>query len=120
MDQRAVNKVLRDMKMHGLITLDEYGEVRSGEARFFLNALWVAGLEEGNRKQYAGFKKTVILYNTEGIEVDRFESVAEASRRKHISIKTIYQALTRNSISRNGHYWRYAEKGNNSESEEAE
>ena len=106
---KAVNRVLRDLKQFDLISKTIEKEVRSGEARVFLNALYVAGLEEGLRRITANYKKTIILYNEKDVPVAEYESAAEAARVRKISVRSIYKAIFKKSISKNGYYWQYKE-----------
>jgi hypothetical protein len=103
----CINRILRDMKMAGLIS-----EEANGEVKIYMNAAYVAGIEEGVRQGHANFKREIILCNPQGIQVDEFESIAEASRRRRVSIRTINNALYRSSTSRDGYQWRYKEKAN--------
>lgn len=107
--ERAINRILRDMKMAGLITTDESGDIRSGEARFYLNALWVAALEEGKRKNYAAFKKTVVLLSKEGKVLGKYESAEEAARQRKCGVRGIYNSIWRNADKHIGNYWKYEE-----------
>jgi len=101
-NERAVNKVLRDMKQIGLIV-----EENGGIARVFLNALFVAGLEEGKKKGYASNKKTVILYDKAGKELKRYESAEEAARQRKCGVRGIYNSIYRNAEIHHGNYWKY-------------
>ena len=119
--ERAVNKVLRDMKQWGLIASDEEGEVRSGDARFFLNALWVASYEGAIKQNSTRHTRKITEFDREGNELQGFNSVIEASKTLSIPRSTIgYTLFGKTKRMRNGHYFRYTEEGNNSESEEAE
>jgi len=110
MDQdKAVNKTLRDMNQFGLISKNEEGEVRSGEARLFLNALWVAGKEWRRGKPTGGGRPIVQMDRGKKI-IGRFDNVLDASRKLKISKHTIYNAIYGTYMTRKGHYWKHADK----------
>jgi hypothetical protein len=103
MDQdRAVNKILRDLKQFELIKADDEGHIR-----LHLQRLYTAGWEEGNKRIFANFKKTIILYNKYNEPIAEYESAEEAARQTKCSVKGIYSAVYRKSVSRNGNYWKY-------------
>lgn len=104
-NERAVNKVLRDMKSIGII-IEENG----GIARVFLNALFVAGLEEGKRKGYAAFKKTVYYFDKNGKLLSEYESAEEAARRNKVGVRGIYNSIYRSTKIHHRNYWKYAEQ----------
>jgi hypothetical protein len=99
----AVNKTLRDLRSTKILTSND-----SGYARKYLEILWSAGYEEGRRRLYAAFKKSITLYNIpQQKKIKTFESAAEASRQTKIPLRSIYHATQRDSISMKGFYWRY-------------
>ena len=112
MDQgRTVNKVLRDMKAFEIIPED-----KAGEARIFLNQIWVAAWEQRTKELSAHHNKKVIQYNRRDQEIARFNTIAEAARANKCSRDVVDDSVTgRIKISRKGYYFRYAddEKGDN-------
>ena len=112
MDQgRTVNKVLRDMKAFEIIPED-----KAGEARIFLNQIWVAAWEQRTKELSAHHNKKVIQYNRRDQEIARFNTIAEAARANKCSRDVVDDSVTgRIRISRKGYYFRYAEheKGDN-------
>ena len=104
------------MKMSGIIAED-----REGDARIYLNYLWVACYEGAIKQNSTRHTRKITEFDREGNKLQGFDSVIEASKILSIPRSTIDNSLfgkTRHM--RNGHYFRYAEKGNNSESEQAE
>jgi hypothetical protein len=106
MDQyRAVAKVLKDLIQFGLIKEDD-----RGQARLHLDRLFAAGYDEGNHKQYAAFKKTTILYRSDGKVLGEWESAEEAARQNHCTVKSIYSSIRRTPKTRLSNYWKYKEE----------
>lgn len=90
------------MKSIGIIVEDN-----GGIARVFLNALYVAGMEEGKRKGYAAFKKTVYHFDKNGKLLNEYESAEEAARRNKVGVRGIYNSIYRNAKIHHGNYWKY-------------
>ncbi len=107
--ERAVNKVLRDMKQCDLIAKDLQGEVRSGEARFFLDLLFVAGME--HQKYIQGknnnCQKKVEVFNRNNVKVNAFDSVADTAKGMGVLDTSISRLLANKKLSRKGYYFRY-------------
>jgi hypothetical protein len=101
----AVNRVLRDMKMSGLISEDANGEVK-----VFLSALWVAGHENGIHKMAVRKNKPVVLYNIEGKVLGEYESIVEAAKANGCDHLTIERALKSGKETRTRHIWKFAER----------
>jgi len=104
--ERAVNKVLRDLISAGLVS-----ETWQGEVRLYLNQLFAAGYDEGNHRQYASHEREIVLYNGNDKEIGRWRSMAEASRETKTPQSTITMGMWRGTRSRNGNTWKYAENG---------
>lgn len=104
---KVVNRVLRDLKLQGLISEDANGEVK-----IYLNAIWVASLEERTRELSAHNEKRVIQYNEEGVKIAEYGSIAEASKKTKYGITGLYSAVLRGTLTKKGHIWKYAENGN--------
>ena len=107
----TVNRVLRDMNMQGLITTDVYGNVRSGEARILLNALYVAAWEQRGKELLAHNNRKVLQYNREGVKVGEFNSIKEAAKATNLNRDVIDRSISgRNKYTREQrYYFRYAE-----------
>jgi hypothetical protein len=105
MDQdKVVNKILRDMKLMGIIP-----EEMSGDARPYLNAIWVASYEQRTKELLAHHKKAVIQFNRTGQEISSFPSVVEAALANHCSRDVVDDSITgRVPMTRKGYYFRYA------------
>jgi len=104
----AVNSVLRDMKMDGLISEDY-----SGEVRVYLEALWVAGWEYYRRYEthHNGNVSPVAYFGNDDKKLGEYPSVSEACRKLRIPRKTIDSVLSgKVRRMRNGHYFKYANK----------
>ena len=104
---KAINRVLRDIKQFDLIAKDILGEVKSGEIRYFLNVLYVAGWEEGYRTINQHGNKTIGQYNKSGKLIKTYKSLKEAARLSGFSVKGIYNSITRNKLMRQGWTWKY-------------
>jgi hypothetical protein len=102
----CINKVLRDLKLQELISKDISGEIRSGEARRYLEALWVAGMEYGlsicNKNQ-------VIQCDKYGVKIKQFDNITDAGKKTGEKVKTIYEAIRRKHSTRLGFKWKYAD-----------
>jgi hypothetical protein len=97
---RAVNKILRDLKQFELIKADDEGQVR-----IHLTRLAVACLEEGIN---TGNKKKVIQYSKYKTKIQEFNSVIEAEQRTNEKATTIYEAIRMKHTTRKGFIWEYA------------
>ena len=102
--ETAINKTVRDLKMFKLI-----GEDNIEDVKFYLNLLCQVVYEDARRHLYAVNEKPIIHFDIKGTPLEEFKSVAEAARKKKVSIKTLYQHLFRQSVSKHGDYWRYKE-----------
>ncbi len=106
----CINRVLRDMRLLGIIPEDNIGD-----ARIYANAIWVASYEERTRELLAHNKKKVVQYNRGDQEIATFSSIAEAARANKCSRDVVDDSITgRVEISRKGYYFRYAEEDNDS------
>lgn len=106
MDQeRAVNKILRDMKLSGIAT-----EGNEGLTRFFLNIAWVTGFEYFRRTELNHNKREIVQYNKDGVEIGRYDSIEGAARQLKIGRGTIDDILYGKTKGRRntGEYFRYA------------
>jgi hypothetical protein len=110
----AINRVLRDMKMFELISKDIAGEVRTGEVRMFLNALWVVAQDSKQQVMQAHHTSRVVQYSLDGTKLGEYNSIEEAARA--VGYKGIYgRNIIGNSLSgrhkqtKKGHIWKYAE-----------
>ena len=101
-NERVVNKILRDVKMEGLVIESDAPFLRK-----YINAAFVAGTEEGRRKGYAAFKKTVILIDIKGDVIREFESAEEAARQMKVGVRGIYNSIHRNLKVHHKNYWKY-------------
>lgn len=101
-NERTVNKILRDIKMEGLVS-----DSGAPFLRKYINAAFVAGNEEGRKKGYAANKKTVILLNRSGAIIREFESAEEAARQMRVGVRGIYNSIYRKSEIHHRNYWKY-------------
>ena len=119
MDQeRSVNKVLRDMKLFDLISKDITGEVRAGEARVFLDALWVAGYE--HKTKVNACEKRVIQEDRDHKIIQEHPSMVVARRIVGMSKQGMINAIKNKLLTRKGYYFRYAEDENTGRSDNRE
>ncbi|MDX9913927.1 MAG: hypothetical protein RBS77_05090 [Candidatus Moranbacteria bacterium] len=106
---RAINKVLRDLKMGGWVHEDDAGHVR-----YFLNALFVAGMEEQRHLQGMNnnCQKRVVVLNRHKEKIDECSSVLEASQKYKLFETSVTRLLTNKKLSRKGYYFKYADDEN--------
>jgi hypothetical protein len=104
---RVVNHILRDLKQFGLITKDITGEYRTGEYRPYLNAVYVAGFEQGRLEINQHGNKTIGQYDQRGKLVNTFKSRKEASLKTGFNENTIYKNMFNNTVSKQGWTWKY-------------
>ncbi len=109
--ERATNKVLRDLIMSGVINPDD-----SGKARIYLNALFVAGMEQGVKGIQAKRVRRVEQYNMRGEKIGEFLSIRDAARaagygKRYRGGELIVQNVLagRHPHSKEGYIWKYAE-----------
>jgi hypothetical protein len=105
----AINRILRDLKQWELISKDINGEVRSGEARLFLNTLFVVGWEEGRKSITHYSERPVIQFDKTGKRIADYSSVTEAARKLKCTRDGLYKAIKAGSITHKGHIWVYAD-----------
>lgn len=104
-----INRVLRDMKMAGLITTDESGDIRSGEARVYLNMLYVAAWESRKKEYNQVQEKEVIQEDKNHNEIQTHKSMADARKKVGMSKAGMIEAIKHNKLTRKGYYFRYVE-----------
>jgi hypothetical protein len=106
--EKVVNRILRDLKLFGLITLDEVGEHRTGEVKPFLNQLWTASWEE-SRKVMCGdsHARPVGQYDRNGQLLHSYNSIKEAARKTNFHPSNLQRALIRGTKTRQGWIWKY-------------
>ena len=104
---KAVNKVLRDMEQFDLISKDVAGDVKSGEARFFLNALYVAGWEGAKHDSYNNCEKPVIQFDRTGKRIARYPSPTIAAKELKCTRDGLYKAIKKGTFTKKGYIWIY-------------
>ena len=97
-----VSHILRDMKMQGLID-PEY----VGEARIFLDAVFVAGWEQGRLIADYHSNKKIGQYSREGKLMSIFRSQKEAARKTGFTAQGINYAMRRDKPTKQGWIWKY-------------
>lgn len=107
--ERVINKITRDMRMSGLIALNNEGEERVAEVKFFMDLVWVAAQEGKTRELCAHNEKKVVLIDLDGKAIEEFDSAEKASRKLKIGVQGIYSAIMRRSRTKKGYYFRYAD-----------
>jgi hypothetical protein len=106
MDQeRAVNKVVRDMVDFGLIS-DESTE----DVRIHLRLLWTAGYDYYRINEFNRNQRKIDYFNKKGDLIETFTSIEEAGRRLKIGRGTVDDILYGKSKGRRntGNYFKYA------------
>jgi hypothetical protein len=102
--------------MSGLISRDEYGDIRSGEARVYLNVLctasWEAGFKDGHnevaRKQTQHLDKKIEVFDKDWKKVGTYSSATELARELKVVRDGVYKAITGGYLTRKGYYFKYA------------
>jgi len=103
---KAANRVLRDMKMMGIISEDKIGE-----ARPYLQALWVAGWEHNRLIGYHinnhGNNRPIGQFDRNGKLLNVFKSKTHAARLTGYCEKSIYNSICNEKPSRKGWLWKW-------------
>jgi len=98
---KTVNRVLRDLKMMGLIEEDAGGELRP-----YLNALFVSGWEVGYKEINQHGNKTIGQYDKRGNLFQTYKSRKEAAKLTGFSVSGIYKSVIKGRPLK-GWYWHY-------------
>ena len=105
--ERAVNKVLRDLKQFELIKEDDEGQVR-----IHLTRLAVACLEEGLIESSNYKRKIVIQENSEHVQIgEEYLGIDNAAKELKIDRTVIERSIRFNRITKKGYYWKYKTNG---------
>ena len=103
MDQdKTVNRVLRDIKMLGFVFEDSIGEIRP-----YLNALFVAGWEQGWLDAHQTTAKTIGQYDLTGKLIATYPSLKEACKKTGFSKSGIQHSMIHNVPTRQRWLWKY-------------
>ena len=100
---RAVNKVLRDLVQFKLVKKDDEEQVRQ-----HLNRLYVAGRSKKGLPIINGGKQ-VVCFDRNWNKIVDYHNCEEASRELGVYISTIYRSIKYKRLTRKGHYWKYKE-----------
>jgi hypothetical protein len=98
--ERAVNKVLLDLKQFELINPDDEGSVR-----IHLTRLAVSCWEEGIRSR----EKILVQYTKYGIKIKEFQGIDDAVLKTEEAKRTIYQSIKDEKATRRGFIWKWKE-----------
>jgi len=91
-------------------------EDNTGEARVFLNQIWVAGYEYYRKHKITHNRKKIELYTLRGKKIAGYNSIKEAAKDYGCRRDAIDSCLNgRTKRTKRGHIWKYAddEKGRN-------
>ena len=99
----VINKILRDLKMMGLVSEDTNGEFKP-----YLNAIWVASWEARGKELSSHNDIPIIQLTKNGKLIKEFPNIIQASKKAKYARGTIYTALKTGTLTRRGHLWRYA------------
>lgn len=103
MDQdKAVNRVLRDLKMLELIPEENAGKIRP-----YLQALFVAGWEKGRLEGFHNGDKPIGQFNKEGKLLNTYHSQKEAARRTGFTQQGINYSMRMERPTKQGWVWKY-------------
>ena len=104
MDQEIViNKVLRDLKLFGIIN-----EGTEGEARKHLTLLAQACWEQGTKHYGKANGRKIIQYDRYGNKIGEFENQLKAAIAVGYTDHAILRSLKSGRATREHHYWKYA------------
>jgi hypothetical protein len=103
----VVNKILRDLKLMGLVSEDSNGEFKP-----YLNALYIAGWEQARIEFAARTNKPVTQYNIDHVPIDDFPSIEIAAKTLKVSRETIARAIKTKQKTAKGHYWAFSTSQN--------
>ena len=96
------------MKICGLITSNENGDIRESEAKFFINIAFVAGFDYKNKANNC--QKRVIQEDRFHEFVQEFSSMEEARKHFKMSKSGMINAIKNKLLTRTGYYFRYADE----------
>jgi hypothetical protein len=99
---KVVNRVLRDMKLMGVISEDTNGEIRP-----YLNALFVAGWEVGWLDAHQTTAKAIGQYDLNGKLICSYKSLKEACKKTGFSKNGILHSMKFEVPTRQKWFWRY-------------
>jgi hypothetical protein len=97
----VLNRILRDMKMSGLIS-----EESNGDVKIYLNAVYVAGLEAGKKSLGHG-SKIIQQFDRSGNLINTFSSLKEAALKTKVTCNGIYKAISQERPTSKGYIWKY-------------
>lgn len=98
----AVNRIIRDMKLAELLTDDN-----CGEARIYLNALWVAAWEARGKVLADQRSLSIQQFTSDGKFLEEYHNILIAAHKAKYSRGTIYTSLNSGEPTRRGHIWKY-------------
>lgn len=101
---KTVNRIVRDMKMSGLIS-EDYTE----DVKFFVRMAYVAGYEERKKDYNQSQEKEVIQEDRHHKKIHSFDSMAEAYKKIGMSKTGMINAIRDKILTRKGYYFKYAE-----------
>lgn len=105
----VLNRILRDMKMSGLISEDSNGYVK-----IYLNAAYVSGVESGIEIERGKFGKhrerKIVQYNINMIKIAEYDSILKAAKKMKCSDRILNVALKYGTLTRAKHIWKYKEE----------
>jgi hypothetical protein len=100
-----INKILRDLKLMGLVSEDTNGEFKP-----YLNALYAAGWEQARIEFAERTRKPVLQFNINNEFLKEYPSIEEAGKQLKVSRETIARAIKTNHLTSKRHFWRFKEK----------
>jgi hypothetical protein len=98
----VINRILRDLKLFELITEDTNGEFKP-----YLNAIFVAGWEQGWLDAHQTTAKAIGQYNLEGKLIATYPSLKAACKRTGFSKSGIQHSMKNNVPTRQRWVWKY-------------
>ena len=94
--------MLRDLRLMRLIHEDNIGEFRP-----YLNAIYVAGLEQGHLDKNQHTNKTIGQFDSKGQLINTFKSQKDAAVKTGFTVKGLYNSMHRGTPTRQGWTWKY-------------
>ena len=104
-EEITVNRIVRDLKMQGLICEDCTEEVK-----FHIRLAYIAGWEEAHFDKYNAEEKEVFQYDRMGNLITSYPSVTKAAKTLKCTRDGMYKAIKKGTPTKKGYIWKYADK----------
>jgi hypothetical protein len=99
--EKAVNAILRDLKMMELVSEENAPEIRP-----YLMALWLVGWEVGRLESSVYREQMIGQYDKRGKLINTFRSIKTAEKETGFTSRTIRKSMQRGTPMRQGWTWK--------------